>query len=279
MPGADMITNPGDPFLPEEDKMVQEMMNSTRRPKWKVLAAEMKAAGYNRTVDSLMGRRRYLNDNVIGFKCVNKLVKSALRNVIRLRSSSEYRSQWQKSNRDKRKSSSKKSREKKKRLPGYKEARAAKDKRLRKQSRERERTRYHSDEKFNSIKKARMRLFNFLKSKGISKAGKTSRLIGLNNKQFAEHLRLQRPDLTLSERHIDHIFPFEQHGMLSLESQQKAMHYSNMQPLTEEENLAKSNWLPTKAMAAKVERWAWPPDITEDMLPDVYEGWSSALRM
>lgn len=32
-------------------------------------------------------------------------------------------------------------------------------------------------------------------------------------------------------------------------------------------------------MAARVERWAWPPGITEDMLPDIYDGWATPLRM
>jgi len=56
-------------------------------------------------------------------------------------------------------------------------------------------------------------------------------------------------------------------------------HFSNLQPLTPQENGNKFDKLPTKAMAAKVYRDKWPPGITEDMLPDIYEGWSTALRM
>ncbi len=67
--------------------------------------------------------------------------------------------------------------------------------------------------------------------------------------------------------------------MSSLEGQKRAMHFSNLQPLTADENGDKSDKLPTKAMAAKVERWAWPPGITEDMLPDIYDGWATPLRM
>jgi len=55
--------------------------------------------------------------------------------------------------------------------------------------------------------------------------------------------------------------------------------HSNVQPLTKNENINKSAKLPTKAMAAKVERWAWPDGVTEDMLPDIYPGWATALRM
>jgi len=57
------------------------------------------------------------------------------------------------------------------------------------------------------------------------------------------------------------------------------MHWSNYQLITTAENRTKNDRLPTKAMAAKVERWAWPPGITEDMLPDIYPGWSTPLRM
>ena len=32
-------------------------------------------------------------------------------------------------------------------------------------------------------------------------------------------------------------------------------------------------------MAAKVDRDKWPPGITEDMLPDIYPGWATPLRM
>ena len=57
------------------------------------------------------------------------------------------------------------------------------------------------------------------------------------------------------------------------------MHWSNLQPLPMKDNRSKNNKLPTKAMAAKVARWAWPDGITEDMLPDKYDGWATPLRM
>ena len=57
------------------------------------------------------------------------------------------------------------------------------------------------------------------------------------------------------------------------------MNYTNFQPLRKSDNASKSDRLPTKAMAAKFGRWAWPDGITEDMLLDIYPGWSSSLRM
>jgi hypothetical protein len=57
------------------------------------------------------------------------------------------------------------------------------------------------------------------------------------------------------------------------------MHWTNTQLLTPVENRSKSGRLPTKAMAAKVDRCCWPDGVTEDMLPTIYPGWSSPLRM
>lgn len=78
---------------------------------------------------------------------------------------------------------------------------------------------------------------------------------------------------------IDHIFPFRLYDMQSGEDQRKVMHISNLQPLSKTENRAKWEMLPTKEMASKVEAWAWPSGITEDMLPDIYDGWSTSLQM
>ena len=50
-------------------------------------------------------------------------------------------------------------------------------------------------------------------------------------------------------------------------------------PLLTSENKVKCNKLPTKAMAAKVTRSCWPDGITMDMLPDIYPGWRTPLRM
>jgi hypothetical protein len=76
--------------------------------------------------------------------------------------------------------------------------------------------------------------------------------------------------------HFDHIFPLSRFGEYEV---QKACHWSNIQPLPARDNMDKRAHLPTKAMAAKVERWAWPEGITEDDLPEKYDGWATALRM
>ena len=76
---------------------------------------------------------------------------------------------------------------------------------------------------------------------------------------------------------IDHVFSVQCYK--DVHDQKKMMHWTNLQPLFPEENRSKSDKLPTKAMAAKVARWAWPDGVTEDILPDIYDGWATPLRM
>jgi len=78
---------------------------------------------------------------------------------------------------------------------------------------------------------------------------------------------------------LDHIFPLNRYDVIDVVQQMSVAHFTNMQPLKQPENRNKSDKLPTKAMAAKVDRDKWPPGITEDMLPDIYPGWATALRM
>ena len=56
------------------------------------------------------------------------------------------------------------------------------------------------------------------------------------------------------------------------------MHYTICSPDVERKP-TKCKKLPTKAMAAKVDPACWPDGITMDMLPDIYPGWRTPLRM
>ena len=78
---------------------------------------------------------------------------------------------------------------------------------------------------------------------------------------------------------IDHIFPISLFDCTVTENQYKCCHFTNLQPLTRDENRLKSNKLPTKAMASKVDPSCWPDGYTMDMLPDIYPGWATPLRM
>lgn len=124
-----------------------------------------------------------------------------------------------------------------------------------------------------------MRLNNAMQRKGTRKHNTTLNLLGCSKEELHTRLQAMRQDCDVRFSHIDHIFPLAKHNIIHNDGQRRAMHFSNLQILTECENLDKSTRLPTKAMAAKVERWAWPEGITEDDLPEKYDGWATALRM
>ena len=120
----------------------------------------------------------------------------------------------------------------------------------------------------------RSRLADYVRTQGVCKKASTEELLGCTWSQWKKHMG-NRTDLM----ETDHIFPMAKHDLQTLRGQKRCMHFSNLQPLTQAENRFKSDKLPTKAMAARVERWAWPDGVTEDMLPTIYPGWSTPLRM
>ena len=103
-------------------------------------------------------------------------------------------------------------------------------------------------------------------------------MIGCTPEELKEYLERQTTH-GIEESEIDHIFAMSLYNFKDSAQQFKAMHYTNLQPLLCNENREKTNWLPTKAMAAKVDRSCWPDGVTEDMLPDIYPGWRTPLRM
>lgn len=126
----------------------------------------------------------------------------------------------------------------------------------------------------------RSRLHCALRGSDGLKCDGTLELVGGSPRQLIDHLVEQiNSGETLLVMQIDHIFPCSKFNLLLEANQFKMMHFTNLQPLTPFENQSKSSNLPTKAMAAKVARWAWPDGITEDMLPTIYPGWSTPLRM
>lgn len=124
------------------------------------------------------------------------------------------------------------------------------------------------------------RLHSAMKNFNIGmKVEATMKLVGASPERVASHLESSR-DGRDGDLHIDHIFPFHCFtDLASAATQKRVMHFSNLQLLTVKENTNKKIRLPTKAMAAKVDRDKWPPEITEDMLPDIYPGWATPLRM
>lgn len=118
-----------------------------------------------------------------------------------------------------------------------------------------------------------------LKQASASKMDHTFALIGGSFKQLFANFEAQLDGASMQDVEMDHIFPMKRFNLERKADQLKAMHWTNLQPLSPEENQSKSSRLPTKAMAAKVDRSCWPDGVTEDMLPTIYPGWSSPLRM
>jgi hypothetical protein len=126
----------------------------------------------------------------------------------------------------------------------------------------------------------RRRMHTALSNTNDRKAAGTLSLLGCSRKQFVAYLsRMLIVGNTLNDEEIDHIFPMDSYEFASDQDQYRCSNYTNMQPLTSAENRYKSAKLHTKAMAAKVDPACWPDGITEDMLPDIYPGWRTPLRM
>lgn len=118
----------------------------------------------------------------------------------------------------------------------------------------------------------RTRLGEFMRLKNGTKAVGTMELVGCSQVELLAHLQRQIPKgESLLDYSTDHIFPMSRYDATDPEEQRMMMHYSNMQPLKltgKGGNISKNNRLPTKAVAARVERWAWPPGIDEAQLDD-----------
>ena len=149
----------------------------------------------------------------------------------------------------------------------------------RKERNMKERTRRKTDPVAQLTQRCRSALVRFIKRNGVSKSDSTARLLCCSYKELVERMDGQLDGRDKDNYETDHIFPFLAFKNMISSAQPKLMHYSNIQPLTVRENACKRGKLPTKDMAAKVNRDCWPDGITEDMLPNIYPGWATPLRM
>jgi len=138
------------------------------------------------------------------------------------------------------------------------------------------RKRYNEDIEFQLRCKLSVRLADVMKKQLTSKTDSVLAYIGCTLSEFRTRMQERSETGALEDLDVDHIFPISKYD-LSCEAE-KAMHWSNLQMLGRSANAEKSDTLPTKAMAARVERDKWPAGVTEDMLPDLYSGWHSALQ-
>ena len=142
------------------------------------------------------------------------------------------------------------------------------------------RKRYSEDDVYRFRCRLRVRLVTYLRTTGnpVVKDSSTFDMLGKTPTDVLDHLE-QTSQMEVSTSEIDHVFALAAYNLSVVTNTEKVMHWSNLQLLTPEENKSKNDKLPTKAMAAKVDPSCWPDGITMDMLPDIYPGWSTALRM
>lgn len=142
------------------------------------------------------------------------------------------------------------------------------------------RDRKANDPAFDLIGRSRSRLHQALHKTSNAKMHHTIDILGCTGAVLHKHIKKQMDNgLTLKDVEVDHIFPCDAYDFNDPESQFTCFNYKNLQPLLPKENRTKNTMMPTKAMAAKVPSELWPPGITEDMLPDKYDGWETPLRM
>lgn len=89
----------------------------------------------------------------------------------------------------------------------------------------------------------RIRIYNYLKTKGIKKNTKSEKLIGCKLDYVKEYLEKKFKNGMSWENHgkwhIDHIIPLS--SAKNEEELEKLFHYTNLQPLWARENIIKSN--------------------------------------
>lgn len=137
-----------------------------------------------------------------------------------------------------------------------------------------------TDPGFHLRCKLRARMYHIMKRTSSAATESTSELMGCSYNDLHDHLaQMVDDEETVTALAIDHIFPMAIYDALQSSTHKKMCNYTNLQPLTQKENKHKSDKLPTKAMAARVDPACWPDGITMDMLPDIYPGWRTPLRM
>ena len=221
--------------------------------------------------------------NPTGYNCVNILMQKAIKKVTVMARKRQQAIDWSKANRVQKRATNKaySQRHHKKTLKMSEDWRQRNKPQVRAQENARNRIKVaNGDAVFIVKKRVRARLLQFMKQQGLRKNNSTFEMIGMDKQQLADYLTLQLDDdEELQQCDIDHIFPLESYSFDNGVIDPRCMHYSNMQPLPPFDNGSKLDKLPTKAMAARVDRSCWPDGITEDMLPDIYPGWSTPLRM
>ena len=226
---------------------------------------------------------RYVAVNPRGFACVNVLMQKAIKKVCVMARKREQAIEWAKKHPEAKRATNKAYtlRHHEECLGMSETWRQNNKQRVRDSENARNKKKVEDgDMAFILKKRMRARLQRFMKQSGTKKNNHTFEMIGIGKEKLSEYLSsLLLGYETLNGCDIDHVFPLEAYDHSSGVIDERCMHWSNMQPLPPADNGSKHDRLPTKAMAAKVDPKCWPDGVTMDMLPDVYPGWATPLRM
>lgn len=260
----------------EEDEEEECHSNVKKQKGHKIAPAKERQVSLKISTDRRKKRPR-IKSKPTGFLCINKLMNRVIGKVLTKARARDKSRKWGSENRQRQNETVKrwKTNNRDKHLAmtrSYNQSHLQ-------QSLAYQRKRRLTDPKFAIKCRMRARLSDAIKKGRGSKTDKTYNLIGCSPSELMDHFVKQLPDFDTSRHHIDHIFAFDLFDLRNKGNLRRVMNWSNTQPLTQTENSQKSCKLPTKAMAAKVKPECWPPGITMDMLPDIYPGWATPLRM
>jgi hypothetical protein len=124
-----------------------------------------------------------------------------------------------------------------------------------------ERNKYHSDETVRIKKLLRRRFLAALKTQSTEKCKSIIELSGCDLDFFKKWIEYQYKLITNTETidwedfkqnyHIDHLIPCSSFNLTDIEEQKKCFHWKNIQILTKENNLKKSNTIISQELIDK----------------------------
>jgi len=242
---------------------------------------EPRTPGGSPPVDAAMVKTKPINPR--GFDCVNVLMQKAIKKVCKMARDREHARDWAKNNRERKRKNNKaySQRHHKETLAMSEDWRQRNRRHVLDTVNELNRKKVESGDLVFIVKKrVRSRLRMFMKQHKTRKNNSTFEMVGISKEALVDYLSsLLQGNETIQNSDIDHIFPLEAYNLRDGDIDERCMHWSNTQPLPPFDNGSKLNKLPTKAMAAKVDPRCWPEGVTMDMLPDIYPGWATPLRM
>ena len=128
---------------------------------------------------------------------------------------------------------------------------------INKTQREYHKRKMNEDELYVLMRKARSRFYNYLKSKNLYKTENTINYVGIDKDVFMEWIgwNIELDNLDFENYHLDHFTPISKFVIKHEEDiyNSRCHHWTNLRPMIPEENLEKSDTLPSKKEIFKME--------------------------